>query len=125
MQNKIEKLDCGCEYEVYNEHFKVNTKTCKKHVQKINIEELKIDIINQINNKTKNIILNRYTECTQRNISLLRLNTATNTFYTINDRDIMLDWIDSIRRQGKEFRDKISTLKNIEAVQNFIFDFKE
>jgi hypothetical protein len=81
--------------------------------------------INEIRQKTHDIIISMYPDYTQRNIDALRLNTEKNIKYTSLDRTTMWTRIDDVRTQGKEFQNQVNNFSNIEDLKNFTYEFRK
>lgn len=113
--------DCGCIFKKdkceigisYSDKF-----LCEKHKPKIDLEKEKQIKINNIKNKTKEIILKKYSEKAQFNILTGLIGTAT-------EKTACKNFINSIIMQGKNFQNQVNAIAIIEDLNNFTYQFIE
>lgn len=120
----IEKLDCGCEYQVSGDKIKVRlkTKTCKEHTTVVDLvkqlQNLKDAKINEIKGKTNEIITAKYGGYwNQFNI----VNSIRG--YTTTDKTNYKTFVNDIISQELSFTDQVLNMVNLEEIQNFNYEF--
>ncbi len=115
-KNNIEKLDCGCEYEIFD-GYKIRIKNCDKHMPKIDIEELKQQKIKEIENKVSEIIKNKFGSITRQ------FNIINELGYDPQSKKEYIIFTNQAISQEKKFISQVLDTKNLEDLKKFNFEF--